>query len=139
MFFKKEGYALIELLITFFILMLFFTVLIVSIPNFFNKLNTNFFAIQVYNDLANARDLALSLDKDATCMITPTSFKIYLDSELVKEIKIPLSIKVSSTANIIGFKGASGFTKFAGTITFSFKNYVKTISLGVGFGKLTLK
>ncbi|MFA5878973.1 MAG: type II secretion system protein [Candidatus Margulisiibacteriota bacterium] len=135
----KKGYVLLELIIALFIISLLLASLFVAINQLTQKANVNLFSQQVYHELCYARNLAITKDQDITCLVINNLIQIKSADVIIKNIIIPYGISVSSSVPFLGFKGATGFTKFAGTLTINKGNFSKAISLGVGFGKIQLK
>jgi len=136
---KTKGYALLELIIALAITALITGSLFLAVTNLTNKTSLNLFSQQLLHELSLARNIAMARDQDVTCQIYGNRIQIQAENKIIKEIAIPNGIQVSSSTPLLGFKGSTGFTKFAGTLTLSKKNYQETLTLGVGFGKVQLK
>lgn len=136
---KSKGYVLLELIIGLAISALIIASLFLAVTNLANKTSLNLFSQQLLHELSLARNIAITKDQDITCQISGNTIQIKSENQIIKELIVPNGVQISCSTPLLGFKGGTGFTKFAGTLTLRKKNYQETLTLGVGFGKVQLK
>jgi hypothetical protein len=136
---NSKGLFLLELIIAISIFSSASFFPLISFSKFVGSYLTYFYTVKTYQFLHFGRAWAIANDQDTHYKIQEThNLNLYnQNQDLLKTITFPPQLQISLNKNI-GFK-SSGNTKRAGTVTISSKNKTRKITLGVGYGKITIK
>ena len=134
---QSAGFTLYELLLLFFFLSIFcFSILSLS-SRFIDSVNLSSSVFKIQETLYFARNLAKATKSDVVIKIEDNKIKISNAKEQVSNLLFPQNLAITCNYTL-GFK-PSGNTKSAGTITIKSRFSEKKVTVGVGYGKISIK
>lgn len=134
---SQSGWTLFELLSTLFILSTLSLLPLSVSQSLISKTQLHFFHTHAATLLEETRFIAKSRDCDALFRIDDNHIVLEsLDSFFLRKIAIspPLTAAINHRKKL-GFKH-NGNTKYSGTLTLQHTGQEKTVTLGVGYGKI---
>jgi Tfp pilus assembly protein FimT len=134
----KKGFSLIEIIIAFVIFNLILGSFVFIFPKIIKKVQLKFTAYEIVNFLNYGRTWSILHDEDVILVKDNDELLLQAQNKTIKTKKIFNSIKVSLNNNL-GFKGGSGNTKYAGTLSLRDGKNNYDLSLGIGFSKIIVR
>lgn len=134
----KNGFMLVDVLAVIFVLSI-----ITQVYFQFFAFQTNYLSyfqqIQIFHFLCQSRLTSLQFDTKTRISIINAN-ELTEESELVQSTNSykPNKLSISSTSGFLGFN-STGSTSYAGSVSIVSKQSTKKVSLGVGYGKITIK
>ena len=133
----SKGYLLIELILTISVVSVLMLSSFIFCSSYLFSLQNNLAGVLLFSQLQQGQMIAMARDTDVTFQINHNRLERLLPSSSVCWIPFTNQTLQITNKSGMGFT-ESGHTKYSGTIKINGLNS-PAISLGIGFGKVTLK
>ena len=143
MFFSKpglsrDGFLLVDVVIAMAVMSLMMGMTLSVSVLVTDRIRLHRFATQLYYVMTYGRQLAMAKDQDVMVVAGASAVSLTdIESKILKKIEIPSGIVVTVSPRI-GFTSL-GMTKYAGTIVVLGPSSEEKLTVGVGYGRISLQ